>query len=177
MTLFNRSIEVVVEEAGEDTLRLKGSLRDKRLGEDLHGIDVEMVVSAWDGEIKEISGSFPIRPMEECVEGLAALEEIVGAHIAPGFSDFVKKTVGSNRGCSHMAALIMNMGNTSIQGRGAYLRKNVPDDRMRMLAMQHNAEQLGLIDSCVSWREDGPLVSRWREEVKDAGEPERELEY
>ncbi len=161
--IFTRSIEVEAIDEGEH-LRLKGRLLDKRLGEPLHGLEIDMLISVWEGEIKEIAGSMPRWPMEECKQGIESLTELVGARIKPGFSEFVKNTVGSIRGCSHLAALVMNMGNVCVQGRGAYLRKHVPDNAARDKAMAGQAKELGLLDSCVAWREDGPIVRRWRQE-------------
>jgi hypothetical protein len=161
-SLFNRKIEVdATEEDGR--LRMKGRLFDTRVGEPLHGIEVEMLVEAMEGTILEISGSFPELPLPECRQGLQALQELVGTRIVPGFTDYVKSTVGSNRGCTHLAALIMTMGNVTVQGRGAWLRKYVPDEAERALAMEHSARELGLIDSCVSWAADGPILTRYRE--------------
>lgn len=167
--LFNRSIEVDAFDEGEN-MRIVGRLLDKRLGEPLHGLEVEMIVTVFDGVIKDVSGSMPTWPMEECKQGIESLQELIGAKIAPGFSDFVRRTVGSNRGCTHLAALVMNIGNTCIQGRGAYLRKHVPDNAERDRAMAQSAQELGLLDGCVSWREDGPIVRRWREEHPE-GDP------
>ena len=123
-----------------------------------------MVVSVWEGGIKEIKGSFRTWPLEECIRGIDSLKELVGAKIAPGFSELVKQTVGSNRGCTHLAALMMNMGNVCVQGRGAFLRKYVPDNAARYKAMVEQAEELGLLDSCVSWREDGPIIRGSRQQ-------------
>jgi hypothetical protein len=161
--LFSRNIEVDIFDEGT-FIRLEGRLRDTRLSEPLHGMDVTMRVSVFDGVITEIEGSMPHWPLQECLAGLDSLSELLGAKILPGFSDLVKSTVGSNRGCTHLAALVMNMGNASVQGRGAYLRKHMPENEMRDKAMAQSAEQFGLIDSCVAWREDGPIVRRWREE-------------
>lgn len=161
-SLFNRKIEVDANDE-DGRLRMKGSLLDTRMGEPLHGIEVEMLVDALEGSILEISGSFPVWPLEECKEGLNALQELVGAKIMPGFTDFVKSTVGSNRGCTHMAALIMTMGNVSVQGRGAWLRKYIPNDTDLAHAMEHSAKALGLVDSCVSWALDGPILTRYRQ--------------
>jgi hypothetical protein len=160
--IFTRNVVVEVFEEGED-LRLIGKLNDNRLEAPLHGLEVSMLVSVWDGRIKEVSGEMQTWPMEECKQGPRSLQELVGAFVKPGFTDFVKHTVGSNRGCTHLAALVMNMGNTCIQGRGAYLRKHVPNAEDRDRAMAQNARDLGLIDSCIAWHEDGPIVRRWRE--------------
>lgn len=161
--IFKREISVETYDEGE-LLRLKGTLRDRRLGEPLHGLDVEMLVTVWEGEIRQVTGSMPGWPLEECLAGLDSLQELLGARIEPGFSEFVKRTVGSKRGCTHLAALVMNMGNVCIQGRGAYLRKHVPENSARDETMAKFAVDLGLLDSCVAWREDGPIVRRWREE-------------
>jgi len=166
---FNRSIEVSVDEEEGGLLRLHGTLKDRRLGEDLHGFEVDMLINVWDGEIIEIEGRMPFRPMEECVEGLKALDGLLGTKILPGFSDLVKQTVGSNRGCTHLASLVMNMGNTSVQGRGAFVRKNFQDMDVQADTMRAYSEQLGMIDSCICWRQDGPLVSMW-EQQNDGGQ-------
>lgn len=166
-SLFNRKIEVdATEEDGR--LRMRGSLFDTRMGEPLHGIEVEMLVEAMEGTILEISGSFPQWPMPECEQGLQALQELVGVQIKPGFTDYVKSTVGSKRGCTHLAALMMTLGNVTVQGRGAWLRKYVPDDAERALAMEHSARELGLIDSCVSWAADGPILTKYREGLDES---------
>jgi hypothetical protein len=156
---------VETSEEGE-FLRMKGTLLDRRLGEPLHGLEVETKVRIFDGEITEVSVSMPHRPLEECLMGLESLNELVGLRIVPGFSELVKSSVGSNRGCTHLAALVMNMGNVSVQGRGTYLRKHLPQPEANH-AMAQSAEDLGLIDSCVCWREDGPIIRRWRAEYPD----------
>jgi hypothetical protein len=153
---------VETTEEGE-FLRMTGTLLDRRLGEPLHGLQVEMKIRIWDGEIMEVSGSMPHHPLEECPPGLESLNELVGLRIMPGFSELVKSSVGSNRGCTHLAALVMNMGNVSVQGRGAYLRKHLPEAEANE-AMAQRAQDLGIIDSCVCWAEDGPIIRRWRAE-------------
>jgi hypothetical protein len=167
--IFTRRIEVDVEEEGQD-LRVSGRLRDTRLDEDLHGIDVEMLVSVRDGEIKEISGDMPQWPMEECRQGIQALQDIAGEKIKPGFTETVRQTVGSRRGCTHLAALVMNMANTTVQGIGAYLRKHFEQDGHDRMVVDM-ATELGLIDSCVSWGEDGPIIRRWRELNEEENTP------
>jgi len=162
MTLFRRSIDIEVGEE-DGNIRVNGTLTDGRLGEGLHRLEVEMLVSVMDGEILEINGSMPEVPMEECSEGLRALDEVLGVKIMPGFTDLVKRTVGSNKGCTHLASLLMNMGNASVQGRGAFVRRHSPDEESSMSAMRHAARDLELIDSCVCWGEDGPILGRRQE--------------
>lgn len=167
MSLFRRDISVEVEEDGEGAVLLRGRLRDRRFGEDLHVLEAEMRVSALDGAILGIDATMPVVPMPECREALEAVRDLSGEVIQPGFSDRVKGVVGSKRGCTHLASLIMNMGNASVQGRAAYARKNLPE-REAARHMEEVSEQLGLLDSCVCWREDGPVVRRWREQQRRA---------
>lgn len=162
MTLFDRSIEIHVLEEGND-LRIEGSLKDARFGQDLHWIEVRMVVSLLDGEIREISGEMREIPMKECEKGLLVLGELKGEKIRPGFTEVVRNTIGSNMGCTHLATLVTNMGNVSVQGRGAYIRRYLEDGEMAFSAMNEVASDLGLKDSCVCWTEDGPILRRWRE--------------
>ena len=162
MSLFDRKITVDIVEEG-DRLRMHGSLQDTRSGVALHHIEVDMLMSVWSGEIEEISGAMPNHPLEECVEALASLQELLGQRIVPGFSEIVKNKVGRATGCTHMASLIMNMGNASVQGRGAYLRTHMTGQQ-ESEAMKSYADDLHLLDSCVCWREDGPLMTRWRNE-------------
>ncbi|MBU4175402.1 MAG: DUF2889 domain-containing protein [Actinobacteria bacterium] len=162
MTLFERSIDIEVGEEDEN-IRVRGALADGRLGEGLHRLEVEMLVSVIHGEILEISGSMPEVPMEECAEGLRVLDEVLGEKITPGFTDLVRRTVGSNKGCTHLASLLVNMGNVSVQGRGAFVRKHFPDEESSMAALRHAAGDLDLLDSCVCWGEDGPILGRRQE--------------
>lgn len=160
MSLFDRKITVDVTEE-DDCLRMRGKLEDTRSGVPLHLIEVEMLMTVWDGQIKEISGRMPNHPLEECVEALGSLEGLLGERIVPGFSEVVKNRVGRATGCTHMASLIMNMGNVSVQGRGAFLRTHMTGAQ-ESEAMKAYADDLNLLDSCVCWREDGPLIRRWR---------------
>ena len=169
MGLFQRDISVGVEEEEEGVILLRGRLADRRVGEDLHVMEAEMRVSVLDGTILGITASMPVAPMEECREALSTVGGLQGEVIQPGFSDRVKGLVGSRWGCSHLASLIMNMGNVSVQGRAAYARKNF-DERQAARRLEETAGQLGLLDSCVCWREDGPVVRRFREQQRQAVE-------
>ena len=154
-------------------LRLFGTLEDTRSGEPLHGIRVEMLVQPWDGLILEVGGSMPTRPMEECLPGLDSLQELVGHKIVPGFSELVRSTVGSSAGCTHLASLVMNMGNASVLGRYSFMREHVTEESSRAAVMLETADSLNLVNSCVCWREDGPLVRRWKKEHGGRGAGDR----
>lgn len=165
MALFSRKITVEVEEEN-GTLVLEGRLHDQRMEDDLHVIEARMKVSVLNGEILELEASMPHIPLDECKLALDTVNKLHHVIIQPGFSDKVRALVGSEAGCSHLASLIMNMGNVSVQGRAAYVRKYAGDEESWARTLRDHVDQLGIIGSCVCWREDGPLVRRWRERLE-----------
>lgn len=157
MALFERSISIEVGEEDEN-IRVRGTLEDGRMGETLHRLEIEMLVSVMDGEILEIEGAMREVPLKECSGGLGSLNEVLGVKIRPGFTELVKRTVGSSRGCTHLASLLVNMGNASIQGRGAFASRHFPDEESSRSLLRHAAGELDLVDSCICWGEDGPIL-------------------
>jgi hypothetical protein len=162
VTLFRRSIEVEVKEGEDGSIELRGRLLDLRSGNELHGLEAVMRVRVADGVILRVEADMPVVPMPECREALPVVGELEGEAIRPGFSDLVRGVVGSSRGCTHLANLLMNMGNVSVQGRAAFVHRYYDEGDAQEQLAEH-AVQLGLINSCVCWREDGPVVRRWRE--------------
>ncbi|MHB8779828.1 MAG: DUF2889 domain-containing protein [Candidatus Geothermincolia bacterium] len=152
-----------VEEEDDLRLRLSGRLEDIRLGEPLHVIEVEMLISLAQAQIVDVQGRMVQVPLADCAGAISSLASLVGVTIVPGFSDFVRTTIGGPQGCTHLATLLMNMGNTSVQGRGAMARKMASDEGIAREVFRSQANQLGLIDSCISWREGGPLATRLSE--------------
>ncbi len=182
MPIFVRNVNVEALEEGPN-LRLQGRLEDRRAGEFLHVMEVDMLFALADATILDIRGSMPQVPLPDCRLALETLEQLVGERMVPGFSDFVRTTIGGPQGCSHLAALITNMGNTSVQGRGAVVRKLAPTDEIAIEIYRSQASQLNLAGSCISWREGGPLASRFKRSeepnitISPAGIRYREMEF
>ncbi len=172
MPIFARNINVEATDEGPN-LRLRGRLEDRRSGEFLHVMKVDMLFALADATILEIAGDMPQVPLPDCRMALDTLERLVGERMVPGFTDLVRTTIGGPDGCSHLAALVTNMGNTSVQGRGAVVRKLAPDDATALEIYRSQASQLNLAGSCISWRENGPLASRFKrsEESRAAMSP------
>lgn len=159
---FTREITLKTRPGEEGLLLITASLRDHRLGKPIHYIDVEAEVGVVDGTISAIRGEMPHIPHEDCRLALSRLDLLVGERIVPGFSDLVRRVVGSSEGCTHLSVLVMNLGNVSVQGRAAYAQGLLGEsEARRMMAAQ--AAELGLPGSCITWREDGPIIRRMRE--------------
>ncbi|NPV59086.1 MAG: DUF2889 domain-containing protein [Actinobacteria bacterium] len=160
---FAREITLKTRPGEEGLILISASLRDHRLGAPIHYIDVEAEVGIADGKIHAIRGEMPHIPHDDCRLALARLDLLVGERIVPGFSDLVRGVVGSGEGCTHLSVLVMNLGNVSVQGRAAYAHCLLGEsEARRMIAKQ--AEELGLPGSCITWRLDGPIMRRMRQD-------------
>lgn len=163
MSIFDREIGFEVDEGGPGRLVIRGTLRDTRLGDPIHLITLRAEVGLEDGRIHALEGEMPHVPHEDCREALQTLRELVGERIVPGFTQRVRDVVGSSLGCSHLAVLVTNMGNVSVQGRGALTVSRLGSGEEARRMMLGLGLSMGLPGSCYAWREDGPIMRLWRE--------------
>lgn len=167
--LTKRTIEVEVTEE-DANLRLKGKLVDLKRGLPHHGINVDMLVSVMNGEILEISGEAYEHPLPDCARAPESLELLKGELIGRGYTKMVYRTVGSNIGCKHLAALLLSMGNTFMQASISFVQKHFPDKKMLGEIYKANSDRVGFQDSCIAWREGGDATKLYDPETG-------ELEY
>lgn len=168
--LFERTINVKVSEEGPN-LRLIGALDDLRNGAPLHGLAVDMLVCNNTGEIIDISGEMHTPPLKDCRHGPQTLSALKGHSVARGYRRLVNEKIATNRGCTHLAILLINMGNTYIQAAIASMRKNSGDKKeMGRIFMKH-AENIGLVDSCIGWRVGGEAMAGWNPETGELDIP------
>ena len=157
--------KVVAEgETERAALRVHGSLEDRRPqgvpdwiqhdGDVIHHMEVtltvtwpDLAVSAIDGEMR----TFPHAGV--CPDALPPLQGLVGVTVGRGFTRAVNERIGRERGCTHVAALILAMGPVVRQGAGAAFGFTAPGD-------PHGPPWF--VNSCQAWREDGPLYQDWR---------------
>jgi Protein of unknown function (DUF2889) len=163
-------IDAVECAAGSDpvALRVHGSLEDRRPrgvpgwiqhdGDVIHHMEVtltvgwpDLVVTAIDGAMR----SFPHAGI--CPDALPPLQSLVGIAVGAGFTRAVNERIGRDRGCTHVAALILAMGPVVRQGAGAAFGFATPGDPRGTP---------WFVNSCQAWREGGPLHRAWL-----AGEP------
>ena len=175
MELFNREISFETWENDEGYLVISGTLKDVRLGELLRHIVVTAEIELVEGRIRGIEGEMKRITTDECHEALGSLSGLVGERIVPGFSDLVRKVVGSSEGCTHLSVLVTNIGHVSVQSRSALVISRIPDRREAIEAISEQAFELGIPGGCYAWREDGPLMRNLREGLKKRG-PGDELE-
>lgn len=159
-----RTIRIEATEAaagpdGSAALRVRGSLEDRRPhgvpdwiqhdGDVIHHMEVVLTVSWPALVVTAIEGGMRTFPHPGvCPDALPPLKSLVGVAVGRGFTRAVNERIGRERGCTHVAALILAMGPVVRQGAGAAFGFATPGDPRGTP---------WFVNSCQAWREDGPL--------------------
>ena len=143
-------------------LRVHGVLEDRRPrgvpdwlqhdGDVIHHMEVTLTVAWPELVITAIEGAMRTFPYAGvCPDALPPLQSLVGVAVGRGFTRAVNERVGRERGCTHVAALILTMGPVVRQGAGAAFGFVKPG----------SSAAPWFINSCQAWREGGPLHRRF----------------
>jgi hypothetical protein len=153
------AIETAPGDGGASALRVHGSLEDRRPrgvpdwiqhdGDVIHHMEVVLTVSWPALVVTGIDGAMRTFPHPGvCPDALPPLQSLVGVAVGRGFTRAVNERIGRERGCTHVAALILAMGPVVRQGAGAAFGFATPGDPRGTP---------WFVNSCQAWREDGPL--------------------
>lgn len=164
--LHNRNIDIATYAWDADHILLVGELKEQRyvgfinpVGERVdpgiyHHMNIELLLDTKTMTIKDVAVSFPQAPRDDCSTMTASLDQIKGMDITRGFTAKIKKMVGGNKGCVHLNTLLLAMAPAAVQGSWTN------NSRQQKEAGQPNMEISNhLVDSCWTWRKNGPLVS------------------
>jgi hypothetical protein len=153
------AIETAPGDGGASALRVHGSLEDRRprgvpdwiqhAGDVIHHMEVVLTVSWPALVVTAIDGAMRTFPHAGiCPDALPPLQSLVGVAVGRGFTRAVNERIGRERGCTHVAALILAMGPVVRQGAGAAFGFATPGDPRGTP---------WFVNSCQAWRADGPL--------------------
>jgi hypothetical protein len=162
-TIRIEASDVMAGTDGQPALRVRGTLEDRRPhgvpdwiqhdGDVIHHMEVTLTVTSPDLVVSAIDGvmrTFPHAGI--CPDALPPLQTLVGVAVGPGFTRAVNERIGRERGCTHVAALILAMGPVVRQGAGA------------AFGFSSSRDARGtpwFVNSCQAWREGGPLHQAW----------------
>jgi Protein of unknown function (DUF2889) len=171
--LHTRNIEVTTYYYDEQRMIVEGFLKDDRFQEShsmtgekfpsgvVHHMAIRLLVNCSNLLIEDIDVDLISIPREACRETIGCLAPIKGLIITKGFTAKVKKLIGGKKGCTHLVELILAMAPAAIQGYATYQsRKQVvfdPDHAKMILEF--------LVNTCLVWREDGPLVEMFKKKL------------
>ena len=164
-----RSIEVSSYEQDNAKLVIEGELKDRHLnpyrlatGEKkppgvVHHLTIRLLLDVRTFKIEDVEVRMLQVPHEECLRIEASLSPIKGLTVTNGLISKVKVLAGNVKGCSHLTALLSSMVSAAFQGLAAYYLQKpsglepIADEVLRLL-----------LNTCWSWRMDGPLVKEYQ---------------
>ena len=157
------AVETAGGSAAPSALLVRGTLEDRRPqgvpdwvqhdGEVIHYMEVTLTVTWPDLVVSAIDGAMRTFPHPGvCPDALPPLQSLVGVAVGRGFTRAVNERIGRERGCTHVAALILAMGPVVRQGAGAAFGFAAPGDP---------DGTPWFVNSCQAWREGGPLHRSW----------------
>jgi hypothetical protein len=168
-----RNIEVTTYDYDGQRIIMEGFLKDDRFqeshmmtGENLpsgviHHMSIRLLVNCSNLLIEDVDVDLISVPREACRETIGCLAPIKGLTITRGFTTKVKKLAGGKKGCTHLMELLLAMAPAAIQGYAAYQSKKpavFDPDRAKIILRF-------LVNTCRAWREDGPLVERFKKKL------------
>ncbi|HSV46859.1 MAG TPA: DUF2889 domain-containing protein [Ramlibacter sp.] len=88
-------------------------------GTPIHAMAIRATVDD-DLTIREIAAAMHSRPHDECMEGMAPLQKLVGCTLGPGWRATLEKHLGGSLGCTHLRELLFNMATAAFQSIPIY---------------------------------------------------------
>jgi Protein of unknown function (DUF2889) len=164
--IHNRNIDISTYAWDAEHVLLVGELKEQRyvgfinhVGEQVdpdiyHHMKIELLINSKTMMIKDVAVFLPRIPRDDCSTMATSLDQIKGMDITRGFSAKIRMMAGGNKGCVHLKTLLLAMAPAAVQGswiNNSWQQKEAgqPDPEIS----DH------LVDSCWTWRKNGPLVA------------------
>ena len=88
-------------------------------------------------------------PYALCPAAAPSFSSLAGLSIKPGFLRAANERVGGTHGCTHLRELLQQMATVAMQSTAGQRRPERPP-----------GTRPGVIDTCLAWAADGPVVER-----------------
>ena len=127
-------------------------------GEPLHGMAMRMTIGE-DMTILAFEAAIDQSPFAICPQIAPNYAGLIGLRVGPGFLRAAAERVGGTHGCTHLREMLQPMATVAIQTLYPVLAK-----RQKAAV----SSKPPLINTCYSYRDDGPVVQRkWPEYFVD----------
>jgi hypothetical protein len=179
--VHERRLELRTYPVANDRLVVEGWLKDDRLIQGyhwngkprepgaVHRMCVRILIGGWPVTILDAEAEMPHTPHELCPSTLDSVKKTIGLQIVSGYSEKVSHLIGGVRGCNHLTHLIVVMGTAALHG---YWTHHSRERRPVPRSLDEFTGLPSLINSCMLWGEDGPIMEEIRAVL--AGNPEAE---
>ena len=127
-------------------------------GSALHNMQLRLTVDRQ-RHIHALQSAMPGTPYSGCAEVNPNFQRLVGLSVGRGFRKALRERLGGIEGCTHMLALLDAMAAAAVQAfaSNAYApRKPGQAEPVRIWRLD------ALIDTCYSYRSDGPVMQQMK---------------
>lgn len=164
--IHNRNIDISTYAWDIEHILLVGELKEQRyvgfinhVGERVepeiyHHMKIELLIDTTTMTIKDVAVYLPRIPRDDCRAMATSFDSIKGMDITRGFSSKIRKMADGPKGCVHLKTLLLAMAPAAVQGswiNTAWQQKEAGKSDPEMSNK--------LVDSCWTWRKEGPLVA------------------
>jgi hypothetical protein len=132
---------------------------------------VRLLLGGWPLTILDAEAEMPFVPHDECPATLDTVKEIIGLTITHGYGDRVLECLGGVKGCAHMVQLIIAMGNAALHG---YWSQKLQQRLQLPEKLEEIPELDYVIESCMLWKKDGPLIQKIRNSIRKSSAPAKD---
>ena len=174
--IHRRLLTLSTYPAGEDEIIVEGSLKDERFrpvyepfgrkrGEGvIHDLVIRLLVGGSPLRILDAEAEMLHVPRDLCMETRKSIKNIIGIEIRSGFGDRVHKTIGGVKGCAHLTHLLIVLAQEALHG---YWTHKMRKPRTPPGSLEEIDGLPYLINSCILWQENGPLVKEIRAAIEE----------
>lgn len=177
--IHERRVEIRTYPLEDERLIVEGWLKDERLVSGyhwdgrprptgvVHWMCARLLLGGWPLSILDAEAEMPDVPHDLCPSAMDSVKRIVGLSIVSGFSEEIHRRLGGVQGCAHLTYLIVAMGPAAVHGYWTQMSRELQP-------VPHSLEEFpgisAVINSCMLWKEDGPLTQEIRARIEKRGD-------
>lgn len=125
-------------------------------GAALHNMQLRLTLDR-ERRIHALASAMPGTPYEGCAEVNPRFQRLVGVSVGRGFRKALRERLGGVEGCTHMLALLDAMAAAAVQAFASNAHApRIPGRPEPVRIWRLDA----LVDTCHSYRSDGPVMQR-----------------
>jgi hypothetical protein len=125
-------------------------------GSALHHMQLRLTVDRG-RHVVAVASAMPSTPYETCPEVNPNFQRLVGLSLGRGFKKALRERLGGVDGCTHVLALLDTMAAAAVQ---AFASNNYAPRRPGQPEPVRVFKLEALVDTCHSYRSDGPVMAR-----------------
>jgi hypothetical protein len=141
---------ILTDKSHGKIFNIMGKIREPGI---IHHMVVRLLIKGSPLRIAHAEAQMHHVPMDACRSTLDTLEKTIGIEVKSGYSNIIRKTIGGEKGCTHLTHLLTVMGQEIVHGWLTHKRSeqsSIPDNIDSFTGTEY------ILNSCRMWSKDGP---------------------